>query len=127
MFSLSYISSLNFAQPSSSFTLSDDDVIPLFLFDGKRVNENETPKSLAKELDDAIGENQDFSGRGANEAETGGIKLNVVGQDFNEIHFKVKMSTQLGNLKKCYSKRLVAPIASLRLLNPLITGNRTSR
>ena len=28
------------------------------------------------------------------------IKLKVVGQDSNEIHFRVKMTTQMGKLKK---------------------------
>ena len=37
----------------------------------------------------------------AETTETEYIKLKVVGQDFNEIHFRVKMSTQLGKLKKC--------------------------
>merc|ERR1712198_206495 len=44
------------------------------------------------------------------------IKLKVVGQDSNEIHFRVKMSTQMGNLKKSYSERVGVPIASLRFL-----------
>ena len=36
------------------------------------------------------------------------IKLKVVGQDSNEIHFRVKMSTQMGKLKKSYSERVVS-------------------
>ncbi|RWS19838.1 small ubiquitin-related modifier-like isoform X1, partial [Leptotrombidium deliense] len=45
------------------------------------------------------------------------IKLKVVGQDSNEIHFRVKMTTQMGKLKKSYSERvfaaaiLMAPLA----------------
>lgn len=35
------------------------------------------------------------------------IKLKVVGQDSNEIHFRVKMTTQMGKLKKSYSERVV--------------------
>jgi len=42
--------------------------------------------------------------------------LKVVGQDGNEIHFRVKMSTQMGKLKKSYSERLGSPMASLRFL-----------
>merc|ERR1712203_1344683 len=48
--------------------------------------------------------------------ETEYIKLKVVGQDSNEIHFRVKMTTQMGKLKKSYSERVGAPIASLRFL-----------
>lgn len=44
------------------------------------------------------------------------IKLKVVGQDSNEIHFRVKMTTQMGKLKKSYSERVGVPVASLRFL-----------
>ena len=44
------------------------------------------------------------------------IKLKVVGQDSNEIHFRVKMTTQMGKLKKSYSERVGVPISSLRFL-----------
>jgi len=44
------------------------------------------------------------------------IKLKVVGQDNSEVHFKVKMSTQMGKLKKCYSERQGVPATSLRFL-----------
>ena len=32
--------------------------------------------------------------------------LKVVGQDSNEIHFRVKQTTQMGKLKKSYSERV---------------------
>ena len=44
------------------------------------------------------------------------IKLKVVGQDSNEIHFRVKMTTQMGKLKKSYSERVGVPVSSLRFL-----------
>ncbi|XP_054723160.1 small ubiquitin-related modifier-like isoform X1 [Uloborus diversus] len=44
------------------------------------------------------------------------IKLKVVGQDSNEIHFRVKMTTQMVKLKKSYSDRLGVPVTSLRFL-----------
>ncbi|XP_077553784.1 small ubiquitin-related modifier-like [Haemaphysalis longicornis] len=44
------------------------------------------------------------------------IKLKVVGQDGNEIHFKVKMTTQMGKLKKSYSERVAVSVSSLRFL-----------
>ena len=53
---------------------------------------------------------------GVDEGETEYIKLKVVDQDSNEIHFRVKMTTQMGKLKKSYSERVGAPIASLRFL-----------
>ena len=53
---------------------------------------------------------------GKKEAETEYIKLKVVGQDSNEIHFHVKMTTQMGKLKKSYSERVGEPITSLRFL-----------
>ena len=48
--------------------------------------------------------------------ETDYMKLNVVGQDSNEIHFRVKQTTQMGKLKKSYSERVGVPITSLRFL-----------
>ena len=44
------------------------------------------------------------------------VQFKVVGQDSNEIHFRVKMTTAMGKLKKSYSERVGAPIASLRFL-----------
>ena len=87
-----------------------------FLFDGKRINDEETPKSLEMEQDDVIEVYQEQTGGGADEGETEYIKLKVVGQDSNEIHFRVKMTTAMGKLKKSYSERVGAPIASLRFL-----------
>ena len=43
-------------------------------------------------------------------------KLKVVGQNSNEIHFRVKQTTQIGKLKKSYSERVGVPILSLRFL-----------
>ena len=48
--------------------------------------------------------------------ETEYIKLKVVGQDSNEIHFRVKQTTQMGKLKKSYSERVGVPVTSLRYL-----------
>ena len=48
--------------------------------------------------------------------ETEYIKLKVVGQDSNEIHFRVKMTTQMGKLKKSYSERVGVPVSSLCFL-----------
>merc|ERR1712038_1646972 len=45
--------------------------------------------------------------------ETEYIKLKVVGQDSNEIHFRVKMSTNMGKLKKSYAERVGVPVSSL--------------
>lgn len=44
------------------------------------------------------------------------IKLKVVCSDSNEIHFRVKMTTQMGKLKKSYSERVGVPVTSLRFL-----------
>merc|ERR1712083_823209 len=51
-----------------------------------------------------------------NKDETEYIKLKVVGQDSNEIHFRVKMSTNMGKLKKSYAERVGVPVSSLRFL-----------
>lgn len=44
------------------------------------------------------------------------IKLKVVGQDNSEVHFKVKLTTNMGKLKKSYSDRQGVPVGSLRFL-----------
>ena len=50
------------------------------------------------------------------QAEAGGeteyIKLKVVGQDSNEIHFRVRMTTHMGKLKKSYSEHVIVPVSS---------------
>ncbi|KAL2737789.1 small ubiquitin-related modifier-like [Vespula squamosa] len=43
---------------------------------------------------------------GPGDANSEYIKLKVVGNDSNEIHFRVKMTTQMGKLKKSYSDRV---------------------
>ena len=53
--------------------------------------------------------------------ETEYIKLKVVGQDSNEIHFRVKQTTQMGKLKKSYSERVGVPVTSLRWVFSLFT------
>ena len=68
------------------------------------------------EQDDVIEVYQEQTGGGAGEGETEYIKLKVVGQDSNENHFRVKMTSAMGKLKKSYSERVGAPIASLRFL-----------
>ncbi|KAK5975374.1 Small ubiquitin modifier [Trichostrongylus colubriformis] len=68
---------------------------------------------------------QEESGRMADngsEAPAGGdtgveyIKLKVVGQDSNEVHFRVKNGTAMGKLKKSYADRTGVAVSSLRFL-----------
>ena len=49
---------------------------------------------------------QEQTGGGVDEREIKYIKLKVVGQDSNEIHFRVNITTQMGKLKKSYSERV---------------------
>jgi len=44
------------------------------------------------------------------------IKLKVVGQDSNEVHFRVKQTTLMSKLKRSYADRIGAPVSSLRFL-----------
>lgn len=59
-------------------------------------------------------ESTEGGNEGGNEKEF--IKLKVVGQDNSEVHFKVKMTTSMSKLKKCYSERQGVPVNSLRFL-----------
>ncbi|KAF6209843.1 hypothetical protein GE061_015595 [Apolygus lucorum] len=61
-------------------------------------------------------ENQESTSNDKSKDDSDYIKLKVVGNDANEIHFKVKMTTQMGKLKKSYSQRMDIPVASLRFL-----------
>ncbi|PAV77732.1 hypothetical protein WR25_16377 [Diploscapter pachys] len=44
------------------------------------------------------------------------IKLKVVGQDANEVHFRVKYGTSMAKLKKSYAERTGVSVSSLRFL-----------
>ncbi|CAJ0956713.1 unnamed protein product, partial [Mesorhabditis belari] len=44
------------------------------------------------------------------------IKLKVVGQDANEVHFRVKFGTSMGKLKKSYAERTGVQVGQLRFL-----------
>ena len=48
--------------------------------------------------------------------ETEYIRLKVVGEDSNEVHFRVKQTTPMGKIKKSYGERLGVPVSSLRFL-----------
>merc|ERR1712066_313171 len=52
-----------------------------------------------------------------NKDETEHIRLKVVGPDSkNEVYFRVKMSTQMGKLKKSYAEKIGIPTSFLRFL-----------
>lgn len=58
----------------------------------------------------------DNNGTAKPESDSEYIKLKVVGQDNSEVHFKVKLTTNMGKLKKSYSDRQGVPVNSLRFL-----------
>ena len=72
-----------------------------------------------QELDSAIEEsrknqNQSFE---INNAKTEPIiTVTVIGQDSNGINFRVKMSMNMGKLKKSYAERFGVPVSSLKFL-----------
>jgi small ubiquitin-related modifier len=55
-------------------------------------------------------------GSGDANAQTEYIKLKVVGQDSNEVHFRVKRGTSMGKLKKSYAERTGVSVNTLRFL-----------
>ena len=55
--------------------------------------------------------------------ETEYIKLKVVGQDSNEIHFRVKQTTQMGKLKKSYSERVSSTVTTSKSLQVTPVAN----
>merc|ERR1711922_75798 len=56
------------------------------------------------------------TGGGEDAGDTEHVELKEVGQDSNEIHFRVKTTTAMGKLKKSYSVRVGVPVSSLRFL-----------
>jgi small ubiquitin-related modifier len=50
------------------------------------------------------------------DGDSGYIKLKVLGNDSNEIHFRVKMSTQMHKLKRSYSEKAGVQLPGLRFL-----------
>ncbi|GAU95782.1 hypothetical protein RvY_07339 [Ramazzottius varieornatus] len=56
------------------------------------------------------------AGEAKNEPGEEYIKLRVVSQDSNEVHFRVKSSTALGKLKKSYADRMGVAVGSFRFL-----------
>ena len=67
-----------------------------------------------------------------NKDETECIKLKVVGQGsnetrFREIHFRVKMSTKMGKLKKSYEERVGVPYLRFVLDGRIIKDNETPK
>ncbi|XP_058575693.1 small ubiquitin-related modifier 1-like [Neofelis nebulosa] len=57
------------------------------------------------------------------------IKLQVIGQENSEIHFKVKMTTHLKRLKEAYCQTQGVPVNSVRFLfaGQGIAGNHTPK
>lgn len=79
----------------------------------------EPSADVEKEKEDKDDKTDDKAGDGAEKKDKDGsdfIRLRVLGQDGNEVHFKVKMSTRMSKLKKSYSDRQGVPSASLRFL-----------
>lgn len=59
---------------------------------------------------------EDCSKNDKGDGDSGYIKLKVLGNDSNEIHFRVKMSTQMYKLKRSYSEKAGVQLAGLRFL-----------
>uniref|UniRef100_A0A914VZZ8 Small ubiquitin-related modifier n=1 Tax=Plectus sambesii TaxID=2011161 RepID=A0A914VZZ8_9BILA len=62
------------------------------------------------------GDQQGGAGGDGGAASSEYIKLKVVGQDSNEVHFRVKFGTQMGKLKKSYAERTGVAVSTLRFL-----------
>merc|ERR1719508_627421 len=81
-----------------------------FLFDGRRINDDETPKALEMEQDDVIEVYQEQTGGGEEES----ITLKIKGIVTNEMTFKVKPSMAVNNVKKSFSQKAGVPIENIK-------------
>lgn len=79
-----------------------------FIFNGQMIKDNETPEDLHMKHEDVIKVTGDF------------LTLRVIsehsGLNIGEIHFRLKSTTQLGKLKKSYSKIVGIHVSSLIIL-----------
>ncbi|KAJ8024602.1 Small ubiquitin-related modifier 1 [Holothuria leucospilota] len=55
-------------------------------------------------------------GDGTNNGKNEFIKLKVKAQDQTEVHFRVKMTTQMKKLKESYCQKMGVPVSSRRFL-----------
>merc|ERR1712096_142645 len=69
-----------------------------FLFDGRRINDDETPKALEMEQED----------------EEESITLKIKGIVTNEMTFKVKPHMAINNVKKSFSQKAGVPIENIK-------------
>merc|ERR1712183_813515 len=83
-----------------------------FLFDGRRINDDETPKALEMEQDDVIEVYQEQTGGGEDEEES--ITLKIKGIVTNEMTFKVKPHMAINNVKKSFSQKACVPIENIK-------------
>ena len=83
-----------------------------FLFDGRRINDDETPKALEMEQDDVIEVYQEQTGGGEDEEES--ITLKIKGIVTNEMTFKVKPHMAINNVKKSFSQKAGVPIENIK-------------
>merc|ERR550519_143960 len=79
-----------------------------FVFNGQMIKDNETPQDLQMKPEDVI--------KVMGELLTLRVISEHSGLNIGEIHFRLKSSTQLGKLKKSYSKIVGIHVSSLRFL-----------
>ena len=77
-----------------------------------RQKEKEDLQSAIKESEE--NQNQSFVIKNAETEPI--ITVKVIGQDSNGLNFRVKMSTNMGILKKSYAERFGFPVSSLKFL-----------
>ncbi|XP_065200278.1 small ubiquitin-related modifier-like [Planococcus citri] len=75
------------------------------------------PRQESRSEAQADQNDEDSSKNEKGDGDSGGyIKLKVLGNDSNEIHFRVKMSTQMYKLKRSYSEKAGVQLPGLRFL-----------
>ena len=77
-----------------------------FLFDGKRLNDEETPKSLEMEQDDVIEVYQEQTGGGDEETGDESIAVKIIGLDGQEKRVSIIKSTCFSEIKRTYQKNI---------------------
>lgn len=83
--------------------------------DGPSSSENRVSTASSESRNETQNEEEGSKGE-KNDGDSGYIKLKVLGNDSNEIHFRVKMSTQMYKLKRSYSEKAGVQLPGLRFL-----------
>ena len=91
-----------------------------FLFDGQRINDEDTPVHLGVEHDDVIEVTKEQTGGGMvvyetlQESSEATMKLKIIGNGQQSVTFRIKPDMEIGDLKKAYAQRVGVSVSRVK-------------